>query len=161
MTHSPSDRRAFSLQWSLCFPTAPSSPSVSPQGSPLVNMLFHLFHLVSICAAHRGLWHALQLFSLGDDRLHVVLLLVNLVHHLQVLLNDVLCGRDRTCRKIMTTWNRYSKIYGSVAESEKNKKIMSMPVKISRLAAPSCSLVNSIKGTRSSVYCATTVVKNI
>ena len=119
---SPSDRRAFSLRWSLCFPTAPSSPSVSPQGSPLVYMLFHLSHLVSICAAHRGLWHALQLLSLGDDCLHVILLFVNLVHHLQVLLNDVLCGRDRTCRKIMTTWNRYSKIYGSVAESEKNKK---------------------------------------
>ena len=55
--------------------------------------------LSSVLEAHRGLWHALQLFSLGDDRLHVVLLLVNLVHHLQVLLNDVLCGRDRTYKK--------------------------------------------------------------
>ena len=71
-------------------------------------MLFHLFHLVSICAAHRGLWHALQLLSLGDDCLHVILLFVNLVHHLQVLLNDVLCGRDRTCSRNMTTDQYYN-----------------------------------------------------
>ena len=38
---------------------------------------------------------------------------------------------------------------------------MSRPVKISRLAAPSCSLVNSINGTRSSVYCKTKEVKKL
>ena len=61
---------------------------------------------------HRGLWHALQFLSLGNDGLDVVLLFVDLVHHLQlkldqvvkthsdhlqVLLNDVLSGRYRAC----------------------------------------------------------------
>ena len=43
---------------------------------------------------HRSLWHALQFLSLGNDGLDVVLLFVDLVHHLHVLLNDLLSLGD-------------------------------------------------------------------